>query len=249
MAGADARHDGPSSPATPLVYVHVPKAAGTTLKDAIARVYRGRPVLFFLPGSGELGRFRSLPAKTRARCAVVAGHEPFGFHDVFEGCGVEPSVITVLREPASRVRSLFGYIHREPEHPKHAEFVRDGVTIAEVYERVRFEPFDNHQVRFLAGPAAHRKPFGGLTGDDLDLAKRNLAEGCAAFGLQERFSESLAWFTRALGWPGVDVGRLNTSPASGSGFSDAERRLVLERNALDAELYEFARALFDERAG
>ena len=163
--------------------------------------------------------------------------------------GVDPRVITVLREPAARVRSLFTYIHREPDHPRHAEFSRDAVTIADVYDRVRMEPFDNHQVRYLAGPDAHAKPFGALTETDLELAKRNLETGCTAFGLQERFAESLAWFGETLGWPGVEAGRLNTSPGSASGFSESERRLVLGHNALDLELYDFAQRLFAERTG
>lgn len=244
----DAPSPRPADPAAPVVYVHIPKAAGTTLKDAMARVYAGRPMLFFLPRSGELERFAALPASARARFAVVAGHEPFGLHRVFDGTGLTPSVITVLRDPLARVGSLFHYIHREPGHPLHRRFVAERMTIAEVYLRVRAEPFDNHQVRFLAGPTAHGKPFGTLTTDDLAAAKRNLSEGCAAFGLQERFDESLAWFARALGWPDAGAGRLNVSPARPEGFTDAERSLVLEHNALDRALYEYAIGLFEERS-
>lgn len=238
-----------SGPVAPLVFVHVPKAAGTSLKDIIGRVYAGRPVLYFLPRTGALERFRALPAAARGRCAVLAGHEPFGFHDAFDGCGVRPAVITVLRDPVARVLSLFGYIHREPDHPEHARFVERGVTLAQVYDEATLPAFDNHQVRFLAGPGAFEKPFGGLTRGDLEQAKRNLAEGCRAFGLRERFDESLGWFRRELDWPAVQPTELNRSPEGAEQVGKADRALIEKHNELDGELYDSARALFDERVG
>lgn len=254
---ATVRGETDSGPVTPVVYVHVPKAAGTSLKDAIARVYAPRPMLFFLQGTGELERFRKMPAGARAACAVVAGHEPFGLHRVYDGSGTEPSVITVLREPVARVASLYRYIFREPAHPLHDAFVNGGVPLAEVYARFRPVAFDNHQVRYLAGAPAHGKAFGELTADDLETAKRNLAGGCRAFGLQERFDESMEWFARELRWPSVDAGRLNVSagPAGSApgavapSLSDDDLRVIAEHNDLDMQFHRFACALFDERAG
>lgn len=234
---------------TPLIFVHVPKAAGTSLKEVIAGVYAGRPMLFFTPNSGELDRFRALPPEVRRRVAVVAGHEPWGLHGVYAGCGLTPAIITVLREPVARVMSLFRYIHRTPEHQQHERFARGGVTLAGVYEERALIAFDNHQTRFLAGGAAGGKPFGGLTRDDLETAKRNLASGCRAFGLQERFEESLAWFARELGWGRVGAPELNRGePGAGGGDPGGERTLIERHNELDLELYAFAAGLFGKRA-
>ncbi len=240
---------GGSGPVSPVVYVHIPKAAGTTLKNLLAKVYRGRPVLFFTPRTGELDRFRGLPAEQRRRVAVVAGHEPFGYQDVFRGCRVTPAVVTVLREPVARVVSLFRYIHRDAEHPRHGEFVRDSVTIGDVYERLRLPAFDNHMTRFLAGRGAFSKPFGGLDERDLRTAEQNLSAGCRVFGLQERFEDSLAWFGRELGWPPVGTPDLNRAPrrSTARDVDEADRRLIERHNALDAALYAFAVKLFEER--
>ncbi len=233
----------------PVVYVHIPKAAGTTLKNVLSRVYRGRPVVFFTPRTGELDRLRGLPAAKRRTVAVVAGHEPFGYQDVFRGCRVTPAVITVLREPVARVVSLFRYIHRDAEHPRHGEFVAHSVTVRDVYERLRLPAFDNHMTRFLAGRGAFSKPFGGLDEQDLRAAEHNLSRGCRAFGLQERFAESLAWFGRELGWPAVETADLNRAPrrSTPGDVDEEDRRLIARHNALDAALYEFAASLFDER--
>jgi hypothetical protein len=236
-------------PVAPVVYVHIPKAAGTSLKNILARAYAGRPMLFFTPRLGELDRFRALPPAQRRRLAVLAGHEPFGLQDAFKGCGLTPAVITVLREPVSRVVSLFHYIHRDPEHPRHSEFVAAGTTLSEVYTALRLPAFDNHQVRFLAGPGARDKPFGALTDADLEQAKRNLASGCRAFGLQERFDDSVEWFARLLRWPATEKPDLNAAPRRSrpEDVTPADRDLIRAHNALDARLYDFARALFEER--
>lgn len=239
-----------AGPYTPVVYVHIPKAAGTSLKNLLSRVYAGRPVFFFTPRTGELDRLRALPPDARRRVAVVAGHEPFGYQDVFRGCRVSPAVITVLREPVARVVSLFRYIHRDSEHPRHSEFVENGVTVDDVYRRLRLPAFDNHMTRFLAGRRAFAKPFGELDADDLEAAKHNLAAGCRAFGLQEHFERSIAWFGRELGWPDAEAGDLNRAPrrSTVADVDDADRRLIAGHNALDAALYAFAVSVFDERA-
>ncbi|MBZ0171433.1 MAG: sulfotransferase family protein [Phycisphaerales bacterium] len=234
----------------PVVYVHIPKAAGTTLKNLLSRVYKGRPVLFFSPRTGELDKLRALPADARRRIAVLAGHEPFGSQDAFRGCRVTPAVITILREPIARVVSLFRYIHRDPEHPRHTEFVDGTVTLKQVYGELRLPAFDNHMTRFLAGRGAFDKPFGGLTPADLDQAKRNLATGCRAFGLQERFGESIEWFSRELNWPVIDAGDHNRAVkrSSQADVTDADRSLIAGHNQLDSDLYAFACVLFNERA-
>lgn len=239
-----------NGPTTPVVYVHVPKAAGTTLKNLLSSVYKGRPVLFFSPRTGELDKLRAMPASARRTVAVLAGHEPFGYQDVFRGCHVTPAVITVLREPVTRVVSLFRYIHRDPEHPRHAEFVEGAVTLEQVYRDLRLPAFDNHMTRFLAGRKAFDKPFEGLNGEDLEQAKRNLASGCRAFGMQERFGESIAWFRRELNWPEAGVGDHNRAAkrSRSSDVAESDRALIAEHNRFDADLYSFATDLFRERA-
>lgn len=238
-----------SGPVAPLVFVHVPKAAGTSLKDLIARVYAGRPALFFTPADGRLERFAALPAASRASCAVVAGHEPFGLQRVYEGSGVCPSVITVLRAPVARVCSLYRYIFAEPGHASHASFVAERPSVGDVLSARTFVPFDNHQTRYLAGRASHDKPFGGLDAADLALAQENLERGCVAFGLQHRMEDSLALFGRVLKWPAITTPALNVGKAESNApeISASDRAAIEAANSLDMELFSFASRLFDQR--
>ena len=236
-------------PLTPLVFVHIPKAAGTSLKALITKIYQGRPIVLFSPGDGLLDQFKALPPQRRAQCAVLGGHAPFGLQSVFDETPASPAVITVLREPVARVVSLYRYIFREPAHPKHAMFSADRPTIQDVYAESTFAPFDNHQTRFLAGKFAHAKPFGSLTPEDLAAAKTNLELGCRAFGIQSRMAESLTLFQRDLNWPKAKLPAFNTSPkiSEAPAITDADRKAIAANNSLDLDLYAFASDLFERR--
>ncbi len=236
-------------PVAPLVFVHIPKAAGTSLKDRIAKTYSGRPMLFFTPGDGRLDAFAALPPARRASCAVVAGHEPFGLQRVYNDTGVEPAVITVLREPVSRVVSLYRYIFAEPDHFRHADFNARRPTIAQILGERDFIPFDNHQTRYLAGRPTIDKPFGTLDRSDLDAATHNLEHACAAFWLQHRMDESLRLFASVLDWPETDLPTLNTAreQVDAPEITDADRRAIADANGLDGELVTFAESLLDQR--
>ena len=236
-------------PLTPLVFVHIPKAAGTSLKALITKIYQGRPVVLFTSGDGLLDRFRNLPPQRRAQCAVLGGHAPFGLHSAFDATNTNPAVITVLRDPVARVVSLYRYVFREPAHPEHARFIANRPTIQDVYAQGTFAPFDNHQTRFLAGPSAHAKPFGSLTTEDLATAITNLEFGCRAFGIQSRMDESLGLFQRDLNWPKAKLPTLNSSPSivQAPAVTDADCDAIATHNTLDLDLYDFAIDLFDRR--
>ncbi|MBZ0171538.1 MAG: hypothetical protein K8E66_04090, partial [Phycisphaerales bacterium] len=82
----------------------------------------------------------------------------------------------------------------------------------------------------------------------LESAKQNLAQ-CAAFGVSERFDDSIRLFTRVLNWPGVRWESRNVS--QGRPKSDQIEPAVLERirreTAVDRALYEHGLNLLEKR--
>jgi hypothetical protein len=93
------------------------------------------------------------------------------------------------------------------------------------------------------------EPSGELSADSVAQAKQNL-RSFAFVGLQERFDESMVLLQEALGLENlVSYGasrHVNEFRPSLDAISDTERRQILARNALDAELYEYGRSLFEE---
>jgi hypothetical protein len=142
--------------------------------------------------------------------------------------------MTFLREPVDRVLSQYHSNAR----------VRDVGPIEEVLRRQVPEVSDL-ATRFLCGDPA---PAGTLSPATLEAAKRNL-QAFAFVGIQERFEESIVLLWRTLGLgavPYLDVHVTGDRPRVDD-ISAEQRALILAHNRLDAELYEFGLALFEER--
>src|SRR5689334_9353606 len=65
----------------PLIFLHIPKAAGTTLQDYLLRHYfPGGKCFRFTGEDSRLAEFLALPQAERDRYDVLAGHVHFGVH-------------------------------------------------------------------------------------------------------------------------------------------------------------------------
>jgi hypothetical protein len=185
----------------------------------------------------DLGIAPHVPAMLERGPRAVFGHFSFGLHRFLD----EPAIyVTFLRNPVDRVISLYRQL--EPEMSLE-EFVDD-------YRVEGFEPdqtrliTDNDQTRRIAG---EEPPFGRCDEALLARAKHNLETHFAAVCVTDRFDEGVVAMMLALGWEDVvpywprhiDGGRASSAPTDAR---TVDR--ILERNALDLELYRFARELF-----
>jgi hypothetical protein len=222
-----------------LLFVHIPKTGGLTLQAAFRWRHRRFPsrTLRYSALDRPLQEFERVPPDTRANVTVVYGHFYYGLHKHIPR---ECQYVTILREPVSRVVSLYNYVVRAPEHSLHElvttskisldQYVRDGLSPTQV---------ENGQTRQLAGMWWPGDP----DEKTLALAKSNL-EGFLAVGLMERFAESVALLWRALGWRFPIYQNRNVTGTPPSPISEEAAALIRERNALDLELYRYAESLF-----
>ncbi|HEU0013510.1 MAG TPA: sulfotransferase family 2 domain-containing protein [Longimicrobium sp.] len=204
-----------------LVFLHIPKTAGTTLRRIIRRQYPRGTVW-----ETDSNYFPPLTPAQYARLRVVQGHLVFGIH---ERLPRPVRYITLLRHPVERTLSAYYYIRRRPRDPLHALAHR--LPPDEFAAEMGPKSF-NYQTRFLSGHADDFSPAA------LPLALRNL-EGFAAFGLDSRFDESLLLFRRVLGWRNVHYRAENVTRRR-PGRGDLPARVIagIERlNPLDMELY------------
>lgn len=231
------------TPETTIVFLHLPKAAGSTLSGVLVRQYEPDEVhAISTPIWENLDRFRALPEARRHAIRLLLGHMPFGLHE-----WLRPPVryVTMIREPLGRVMSHLDYVREEPSHELF-DRLPPGMTVGDyVRERMSLE-LDNGQVRLLA--ADPFVEFGSVTRDHLEAAKRNLREHFEVVGVSERFDESLLVMREALGWRRRILyleRNVTTRPRRPLTAEDAEA--VLAANRLDAELHAFARGLLAER--
>lgn len=229
-----------------LLFLHIPKAAGTTL-SRVAERHTPATRQYRLGGNAQaaIESFNRLPKAQRARYRLISGHFPFGVHRQIPG---PHAYFTVLREPADRVASFYYFVREDPGHYLNMDMTPAQAASLNEFARTTSCPIvDNGQTRQLAGDWGHI-PFGQCDRAMLETAKRNL-ESVAVVGLTDRFRATLLLLGQRFGWPHLGYRKANeTQERPAAETLDGATRSALENlNVLDQELYAFAQDLFESR--
>ena len=214
-----------------VIFIHIPKAAGQTMRSVLARQYPRHGVVATNGGIIPTGNLERADSPR-----IWMGHLHYGFHEHLRGASV---YVTMLREPVSRVLSLYRYIATNARHPLHHHVAQNGL-IDFVSSQVDAEEVQDGQTRQIAGVTD------GTPGpSSLVRREANLADTFAAVGLVERFDESLVLFKRRLGSRMPFYVRKNVTPRLPVEEDTNEAlEIIRGRNALDTELYEYGSELF-----
>lgn len=253
----DAQHEstrgvGPSSrcfPA-PLIFVRIPRAAGTSLQQFLLRRYApvGQRVFRFTGDPAQREEFACLPPEQRDTWDLLVGHVQFGVHELLSR---PATYITMLRDPVERLISHYYYVLEQPAHHLHRRIVENGWTLCDYVLWPKNDEADNDQVRWLMSTPRWTVPNGALTREMLEQAVWNLTNAFAVVGLAERFDDTVRCVCAAFGWepPAVPLERLNAarSRPAREAIPAATLGAIRERNRYDLELYDVARALFEEQ--
>ncbi len=234
-------------PAPTIVFIHIPRTGGTTFHELAAKQYGREQVRQFTRADMEAW------AQTKDNCAApwrfVSGHIGFEFDRII----TQPHVyITFLRNPVTRIPSVYEYIRTNPAHTHHATVTSQNLSLQEFIERgVSVANIDNGMTRLLCGlpNSAREVGFGECTRAMLEAAKKNLRQRIAVVGLTEYFDASLVLMRRCLDWSSPLYTILNSTTTSrAKTVTPAEVRLIEKYNVLDCELYAYARTLFQRQA-
>jgi hypothetical protein len=106
-----------------LFFLHLPKTAGTSLRELLSCRFAPTDILAFLRSDSRELLSRKLASVGRHR--FVHGHMPYALVDRFER---RPFVLTVLRDPVDRAVSAFHYMRRMA--PAVEQAFKDGSTSA-----------------------------------------------------------------------------------------------------------------------
>jgi len=225
-------------PVRPLLFLHLPKTAGTTLKSIIGQVYGEERAAFLRVGRGDLEAFAARPEAERAGYDVVSGHLQWAERTVLPGA----SVITMLREPIDRVISWYHYNKTNPHADLYQRLNEHDLSFEDLARRRVLDSVGNQMVAMLADPGA-KGPTAMIAS-----AKANL-ESCVEFGLAEHFDESIRRYTAALNWPEVTWESRNVSKGRMAvGDLDPSTRAMMQQICLaDLKLYTHAVRLFESR--
>lgn len=181
----------------PIVFFHVPKCGGTTLNEILMYIYGDAQVLkiYEEPSEKTEQRYRELKLQRLRDYPIVTGHFSVGNPELEENA----DCVTMLREPRSRLQSMYRYIRQVETHDLHEIVCSRSYSIRDCIEQKISSDFDNGLVRQFSG-IGDEVPFGEVDEAHFRQASKNLQNKFLIVGLQERFNESLWLFKTLLDW-------------------------------------------------
>jgi hypothetical protein len=225
-----------------LIFLHLPKTAGSTLAYILERQYGSGGVLALYDSFfGE--ELVTVPQSQLERTKVITGHFYFGAHTFIS----KPSTyITFLREPVDRVISHYYYVRRDPTHYLYP-LARE-MSLREYVESCGLCEPNNDQTRLLAGKDLATKD-GACSTDMLPVAKKNLQEHFAVVGISEAFDQSLLLMKQVFGWRHPYYSRQNVSRhrIKNEDIPPKTIRTIHSYNELDCELYGYATEILQKQ--
>lgn len=181
-----------------LIFFHIPKSGGSTLREIIGRQYPAEAILTqdAKKPMEAIEHLQRMSAEQKARLAVVQGHSVLGVHDLLP----KPSTyVTMLRDPVERVISFYYYILQSPEHYLFPRVAEGRMSLRDFIQNGVSKETDNFQCRLLSRDCG-RADFGQCPPSMLDDARDNLERYFSVVGLTERFTETLVLLGEIFGW-------------------------------------------------
>jgi hypothetical protein len=230
------------APVPPLVFIHVPRTAGSTINKLLMRNYKYRADSYgdeFFPRYFPT-EFLSLIEQPqspddRIRPAFFTGHINLG-SSIFRRMPVRYVAITMLREPVERIVSHYRFNSTQPSVFRDA-IRKDGLDVAAYLKRFAIE-----QQYELFAPATS-----GASSDRVAEAVRNLETSISIFGLQEQFKDFTLMLEQLLGLPDVSHRPLNRLPKGAAKVTDEQIEQLRVLLRPDIEFYEAATKLYRQR--
>jgi hypothetical protein len=249
-----------------LFFLHVPKTAGTSLRELFSTRFARTDILAF--NRNDPPQVRSQKLATLDQYGFIHGHEPYALVDYFRN---RPFVVTILRNPLERALSVFHYMRGgAPGISKASE--KGQISSARAYdyaasarlqlrEFLHYEPLaasrhlGNIQTWLLTTTALkarfeYRDDYNvSVSQSDLSRAKEHLSL-CDVVGLTERIRESvdlLSWSWQVRPFGEISTANRSIGRETLSSLDPSTVAALIEFTSRDQELYNFACELFEER--
>jgi hypothetical protein len=229
-------------PARPLVFQHIPKCAGTSVRRIFSGWFGAHLYSHYfdnrnssLPQKIDLAE-ASERAATEGGSVCVFGHfnasKGYGYRDYYPGVG---QILTIIRDPFDHHLSNYYFAKKKIAAGKFdlplARIILDeGLSIEDYLSTHR-----SYLGSFL--------PVGMTPGN----YKEKLREEFLFIGVTDRLDESILSLAKILGKPKVRVPRENVSTPDGADSTARYREMFERENEFVTEIFRECHVIFEER--
>jgi hypothetical protein len=228
-----------------IIFLHIPKTAGTTFLDILKRNYRADEI-FQVDGLKPEISFKSLfnsDQKERDKIKAICGHMTLNIHMSFKQ---KFRYLTFLRNPVEQYISNYYYIKRIKVHNFYEE-VNAMKSIGEFIDFSYRMNWNNIQTRHLSGIAKNMTYSNIDFNKDgckyLNIAKDNLNSLLDYVFITEEFDDALILIKHIIGWKHISYKKHNVTinRPKIENHSEATIEAIKELQKFDIELYNMAK--------
>ena len=229
------------------VFLHIPKASGTTIRTVLSREYGASKIAYYEPETEHSEHYASPETYLTSRLAkgdvrLITGHLRYGIHEFLR----HPCrYFSMLRDPIDRAISEYFYAFSYPLH-RYRDLIVSGKMSFVDFIETEPETIGSTITHFLAGwSKGLHSPY--------EVALHQLRHGIVTVGTSERFDESILLMAKRLGWkPPLycprNVTKLDGPAQHQRQQSRNEANLLLRpRFAGDYQVYDAADALISKQ--
>jgi len=191
-----------------LIFLHIPKTAGTTLRSVVRRQFLPAHIHAVDDDNWVVAntRLSTLADEQRRTLRCVIGHFPYGVHAYLP----RPArYVTMLRDPVEWSLSFYSVISGGKVNmhiPILRKVAQEGIELRDFPRFLIDNGLTDPQTRAIGGfvdVARMAPPYPPLPPNALHHAKDNLNRDFSVVGLVEKFDESLVLLKTILNWSNV----------------------------------------------
>lgn len=230
-------------PLSPLLFVHIPKTAGSTLHSILSQQYLRNRTLVTSDPRDSLIRGGNRSNVEDCPFDLIIGHCPVGMHEILPTL----KYASCVRDPAKRIISHYYHVKASSGHRLHEVIQARKISLKDYVESDLTNEISNGMVRMLSGM---RDPIRGeVTEAVFDQALEMVQKHFVFVAVTERFDESVLALRKILGisTPYYITKKVGKYPGDRSEVTPELIDLIRQRNDFDQQLYEHVCGLLDQK--